>query len=74
MFRIKKKGLENGFIGRSFRFFFVCLYLTVYVLTFLDYHFYRVSFGLEPGAVGQRTDFKEANRRLEWGLKKAIIS
>ncbi|KAK9219490.1 hypothetical protein WN943_008135 [Citrus x changshan-huyou] len=32
----------------------------------------RVSFGLEPGAVGQRTDFKEANRRLEWGLKKIV--
>lgn len=44
------------------------------MLTVLDYHFYRVSFGLEPGAVGQRTDFKEANKRLEWGLKKAIIS
>ncbi|XP_031264839.1 AP-4 complex subunit mu [Pistacia vera] len=32
----------------------------------------RVSFGLEPGAVGQRTDFKEANKRLEWGLKKIV--
>jgi hypothetical protein len=28
---------------------------------------------LEPGALGQTTDFKEANRRLEWGLKKATF-
>ncbi|PON63481.1 Clathrin adaptor, mu subunit [Parasponia andersonii] len=34
----------------------------------------RASFELEPGAVGQTTDFKEANKRLEWNLKKAIIS
>ncbi|BBG95851.1 Clathrin adaptor complexes medium subunit family protein [Prunus dulcis] len=27
----------------------------------------RASFELEPGAVGQTTDFKEANKRLEWG-------
>ncbi|KAK3024924.1 hypothetical protein RJ639_043239 [Escallonia herrerae] len=33
----------------------------------------RVSFELEPGAVGQMTDFKESNKRLEWGLKKAIF-
>ncbi|GMH22431.1 hypothetical protein Nepgr_024274 [Nepenthes gracilis] len=32
----------------------------------------RVSFELEPGAVGQTTDFKEANKRLEWGLKKIV--
>nr|APA20233.1 clathrin adaptor complexes medium subunit family protein [Populus tomentosa] len=32
----------------------------------------RVNFELEPGAVGQTTDFKEANRRLEWGLKKIV--
>ncbi|KAK2659893.1 hypothetical protein Ddye_006426 [Dipteronia dyeriana] len=32
----------------------------------------RVSFGLEPGAAGQRTDFKEATKRLEWGLKKIV--
>ncbi|KAI4337605.1 hypothetical protein L6164_016000 [Bauhinia variegata] len=32
----------------------------------------RVSFELEPGAVGQSTDFKEANRRLEWSLKKIV--
>jgi hypothetical protein len=31
----------------------------------------RVTFELEPGAVGNTTDFKEANKRLEWGLKKA---
>ncbi|KAK6939429.1 Mu homology domain, partial [Dillenia turbinata] len=34
----------------------------------------RVSFELEPGTVGNTTDFKEANRRLEWGLKKASYS
>ncbi|XP_008219283.1 PREDICTED: AP-4 complex subunit mu [Prunus mume] len=32
----------------------------------------RASFELEPGAVGQTTDFKEANKRLEWGLKKIV--
>ncbi|XP_044510251.1 AP-4 complex subunit mu-like isoform X2 [Mangifera indica] len=32
----------------------------------------RVGFGLEPGAVGQKTDFKEATKRLEWGLKKIV--
>ncbi|KAG2698548.1 hypothetical protein I3760_07G155500 [Carya illinoinensis] len=32
----------------------------------------RVSFELEPGAVGNTTDFKEANKRLEWGLKKIV--
>ncbi|KAI9117998.1 hypothetical protein K1719_010330 [Acacia pycnantha] len=29
----------------------------------------RVNFELEPGAVGT-TDFKEANKRLEWGIEK----
>lgn len=29
-----------------------------------------MSYELEPGAVGQTTDFKEANKRLEWSLKK----
>nr|XP_025610412.1 AP-4 complex subunit mu isoform X3 [Arachis hypogaea] len=33
----------------------------------------RVSFELEPGASGQTTDFKEANKRLEWNLKKATV-
>ncbi|THG15982.1 hypothetical protein TEA_021522 [Camellia sinensis var. sinensis] len=33
----------------------------------------RVSFELEPGAVGQVTDFKESNKRLEWALKKAMV-
>ncbi|KAB1221908.1 AP-4 complex subunit mu [Morella rubra] len=33
----------------------------------------RVSFELEPGAVGNTTDFKEASKRLEWGFKKARI-
>ncbi|GAA0162420.1 membrane traffic protein [Lithospermum erythrorhizon] len=32
----------------------------------------RVSFEMEPGAVGQATDFKESNRRLEWSLKKIV--
>ncbi|XP_059459830.1 AP-4 complex subunit mu-like isoform X3 [Corylus avellana] len=32
----------------------------------------RASFELEPGAVGNTTDFKEANKRLEWGLKKVV--
>ncbi|KAI7749566.1 hypothetical protein M8C21_021933, partial [Ambrosia artemisiifolia] len=30
----------------------------------------RVSFELESGAVGQVTDFKEPNKKIEWGLKK----
>lgn len=32
----------------------------------------RASFELEPGAVAQSTDFKEANKRLEWNLKKIV--
>ncbi|XP_048497614.1 AP-4 complex subunit mu isoform X3 [Beta vulgaris subsp. vulgaris] len=32
----------------------------------------RVSFELEHGAVGQMADFKEANKRLEWSLKKIV--
>ncbi|KAG9132109.1 hypothetical protein Leryth_022021 [Lithospermum erythrorhizon] len=32
----------------------------------------RVSFEMEPGAVGQSTDFKESNKRLEWSLKKIV--
>lgn len=32
----------------------------------------RVSFDLEPGAVGNTTDFKEATKKLEWGLKKIV--
>ncbi|XP_050376677.1 AP-4 complex subunit mu [Argentina anserina] len=32
----------------------------------------RASFELEPGAIGQTTDFKEPNKRLEWGLKKIV--
>ncbi|KAJ6838594.1 AP-4 complex subunit mu [Iris pallida] len=34
----------------------------------------RVSFELEAGAVGQTTDFKEGNRKLEGSLKKACFS
>ncbi|XP_026658298.1 AP-4 complex subunit mu-like isoform X1 [Phoenix dactylifera] len=32
----------------------------------------RVSFELEPGAVGQTTDFKEGMKRFEWCLKKIV--
>ncbi|KAG8632823.1 hypothetical protein MANES_18G059600v8 [Manihot esculenta] len=32
----------------------------------------RATFELEPGAIGQTTDFKEANKRLEWGLNKIV--
>ncbi|XP_050363655.1 AP-4 complex subunit mu-like [Argentina anserina] len=32
----------------------------------------RVSSELEPGTVGNTTDFKEANKRIEWGLKKIV--
>ncbi|KAL8159315.1 hypothetical protein V2J09_000852 [Rumex salicifolius] len=32
----------------------------------------RVSYELESGAVGQTTDFKEANKRIEWSLKKIV--
>lgn len=39
-----------------------------------NFCYFRASFELEPGAVAQSTDFKEANKRLEWNLKKAILS
>ncbi|KAG2248695.1 hypothetical protein Bca52824_088323 [Brassica carinata] len=32
----------------------------------------RASFGLEPGAAGQKSDFKETNKMLEWSLKKIV--
>ncbi|XP_054797320.1 AP-4 complex subunit mu isoform X2 [Prosopis cineraria] len=32
----------------------------------------RVNFELNPGAVGETTDFKEANKKLEWSLKKIV--
>ncbi|CAM8936506.1 unnamed protein product [Rhodiola kirilowii] len=32
----------------------------------------RVNFELEPGAVGQTTDFKEASKKLEWNIKKVV--
>ncbi|CAN6465784.1 unnamed protein product [Victoria cruziana] len=32
----------------------------------------RVSYELESGAIGQSTDYKEANRKLEWNLKKIV--
>lgn len=34
---------------------------------------FRVSFELEPGSTGQTTDFREANKKLEWSLKKVIF-
>nr|DAD40959.1 TPA_asm: hypothetical protein HUJ06_015282 [Nelumbo nucifera] len=43
---------------------------TVFVQMPVPAYTTRVSFELEPGAVGNTTDFKEANKRLEWGLKK----
>ena len=39
---------------------------------FISLKIYRVSFELEPGAVGQVTDFKEQNKKVEWALKKVI--
>ncbi|CAH8391780.1 unnamed protein product [Eruca vesicaria subsp. sativa] len=33
----------------------------------------RASFELELGATGQKTDFKETNKMLEWSLKKASL-
>ena len=32
----------------------------------------RVNFELEPGTVGHTTDFKQANKRLKWGIKKVV--
>ncbi|XP_021284403.1 AP-4 complex subunit mu-like [Herrania umbratica] len=32
----------------------------------------RVSFDLEPGAVGNTTDYRESSKTLEWGLKKIV--
>ncbi|KAG6543758.1 hypothetical protein Mapa_014942 [Marchantia paleacea] len=32
----------------------------------------RVSFEMEPGAVGQSTDFKEANKTIEWSCRKIV--
>ncbi|XP_015576813.1 AP-4 complex subunit mu [Ricinus communis] len=32
----------------------------------------RVTFELEPGAVGVTTDFKESSKKIEWGLKKIV--
>ncbi|KAL4197259.1 hypothetical protein AMTRI_Chr04g250210 [Amborella trichopoda] len=32
----------------------------------------RVSFELDPGAVGNTTDFKESTKKLEWGLRKIV--
>ncbi|CAN8325788.1 unnamed protein product [Cochlearia groenlandica] len=33
----------------------------------------RASFELEPGAAGQKTDFKESSKMLEWSFKKASV-
>ena len=48
-----------------------CTYCQNYILWCFCWKICRVTFELEPGAVGNTTDFKEANKRLEWGLKKA---
>ncbi|XP_006841205.3 AP-4 complex subunit mu [Amborella trichopoda] len=32
----------------------------------------RVSFELDPGAVGNTTDFKESTKKLEWSLRKIV--
>ncbi|KAE8056956.1 hypothetical protein FH972_013686 [Carpinus fangiana] len=45
---------------------------TIMVMMPLPKYTTRASFELEPGALGQTTDFKEANKRLEWGLKKIV--
>ncbi|PIA46463.1 hypothetical protein AQUCO_01500183v1 [Aquilegia coerulea] len=45
---------------------------TIVVQMPLPKHTTRVSFELESGAVGHTTDFKEANKKLEWGLKKIV--
>ncbi|KAF5202815.1 Ap-1 complex subunit mu-2 [Thalictrum thalictroides] len=45
---------------------------TIVVQMALPKHTTRVSFELESGAVGHTTDFKEANKKLEWGLKKIV--
>lgn len=45
---------------------------TIVVQMALPKYTTRVSFELEPGAVGNTTDFKEANKKLEWGLKKIV--
>lgn len=52
-----------------------CLWLIVMNILLLNLQFmnFRVSFELEPGALGQTTDFKEANKRLEWALKKVPL-
>ncbi|XP_055960225.1 AP-4 complex subunit mu-like isoform X2 [Mercurialis annua] len=34
----------------------------------------RVNFELEPGAVGNTTDFKESSKKIEWGLKKELMA
>ena len=44
-----------------------------YTLFVNYFQIFSVTFELEPGAVGHTTDFKEANKRLEWGLKKVIL-
>ncbi|KAK4747504.1 hypothetical protein SAY87_014090 [Trapa incisa] len=32
----------------------------------------RATFEIEPGAAGQTADFKEANKKIEWNLKKIV--
>jgi hypothetical protein len=64
-----KKSLKTGDAHKDKYFFFYRFNITNYCVSIGK--FCRASFELEPGAVGNTTDFKEANKRLEWGLKKA---
>ena len=43
------------------------------LLFYLGWQIVSVNFELEPGAVGNTADFREANKRLEWGLKKVDL-
>ncbi|KAI4388695.1 hypothetical protein MLD38_001001 [Melastoma candidum] len=45
---------------------------TVMVQMSLPKYTTRATFELEAGAVGQNADFREANRKLEWSLKKIV--
>lgn len=53
----------------------VSSFLYAYLLScwYINFQFFSVNFELEPGAVGHTTDFKETNKRLEWGIKKVIL-
>jgi hypothetical protein len=49
------------------------LFLYIRSRWLIYFQFSSVNFELEPGAVGHTTDFKEANKKLEWGLKKVTL-